>query len=68
MDCCYGRTLTHKLNCQPNGLRSKSDLNDSASTLKSISRSAEDFEIIVKDNRLELGKGSYGCVKLVKDK
>lgn len=49
-------------------MKSKTELNDSASTLKSIRRSAEDFEIIIKDNKIELGRGSYGCVKLVKDK
>ncbi|CAK88959.1 unnamed protein product (macronuclear) [Paramecium tetraurelia] len=61
-------TLSHKNNCRPCQIKSKTELNDSASTLKSIRRSAEDFEIIIKDNKMELGKGSYGCVKLVKDR
>ncbi|CAD8171468.1 unnamed protein product [Paramecium octaurelia] len=61
-------TLSHKNNCRLYLPKSKTELNDSASTLKSIRRSAEDFEIIIKDNKMELGKGSYGCVKLVKDR
>lgn len=44
------------------------ELNDTASTLKSIRRSHEDFEVIQKDNKADLGRGSYGCVKLVRDK
>ncbi|CAD8161745.1 unnamed protein product [Paramecium octaurelia] len=60
--------LSHKNNCHPVKGKSITELNDSASTLKSIRRSPEDFEIIIKDNKMELGKGSYGCVKLVKDK
>ncbi|CAD8100213.1 unnamed protein product [Paramecium sonneborni] len=60
--------LSHKNNCRSIKLNSLTELNDSASTLKSIRRSPEDFEIIIKDNKMELGKGSYGCVKLVKDK
>lgn len=64
----YWRTLTHKNICRPCHIKSKSELNDTASTLKSIRRSAEDFDIIIKDNKMELGKGSYGCVKLVKDR
>lgn len=31
-------------------------------------RKPEEFEIIQVGTRTELGKGSYGCVKLVKDK
>jgi hypothetical protein len=33
---------------------------DKASTLKSIRRKPEDFEIIYKKGRTDLGKGSYG--------
>jgi hypothetical protein len=44
------------------------ELNDTASSLKSIRRSQEDFEIVKKDNKPDLGKGSYGCVKLVRDR
>ena len=62
------RTLCHKNNCRSLKGKSLTELNDSASTLKSIRRSPEDFEIIIKDNKMELGQGSYGCVKLVKDK
>ncbi|CAD8172478.1 unnamed protein product [Paramecium pentaurelia] len=61
-------TLFHKNNCRQINGKSQTELNDSASTLKSIRRQPEDFEIIIKDNQMELGKGSYGCVKLVKDK
>ncbi|CAD8178756.1 unnamed protein product [Paramecium pentaurelia] len=60
--------LSHKNNCRPIKGKFQTELNDSASTLKSIRRQPEDFEIIIKDNKMELGKGSYGCVKLVKDK
>lgn len=61
----------HKSVClppTPQRNNSLSDLNDTASTLKSIRRSQDDFEIITRDNKAELGKGSYGCVKLVRDK
>ena len=41
---------------------------DSISTLKSIRRKIEEFELIQNGRQADLGKGSYGQVKLVKDK
>jgi hypothetical protein len=43
-------------------------VNESISTAKSVRKSPDDFEIIIKDHNTDLGKGSYGCVKLVRDK
>ena len=66
------RPINHKLNCRtkPADTRSRScnDSEDSVSSLTSIKRRPEEFEIIQLGTRTELGKGSYGCVKLVKDR
>ena len=48
--------------------RSLNDTYDSASTLKAMRRKPEEFEVINRGGKTELGKGSYGSVKLVKDK
>ncbi|KAM3135298.1 hypothetical protein pb186bvf_012596 [Paramecium bursaria] len=62
----------HKAVCNQKSIpdRSKScnDNDDSVSSLTSMRRKPEEFEIIQVGTRTELGKGSYGCVKLVKDK
>ncbi|CAD8109428.1 unnamed protein product [Paramecium primaurelia] len=60
-------TISHKLNCKGKQMK-QTDINDTQSTLKSIGKNIDDFEIIVKDGKSELGRGSYGQVKLVKDR
>ncbi|CAK71603.1 unnamed protein product (macronuclear) [Paramecium tetraurelia] len=61
-------TIAHKLNCKGKQQGRQTDVNDTQSTLKSIGKNIDDFEFIVKDGKSELGKGSYGQVKLVKDR
>ncbi|CAD8062352.1 unnamed protein product [Paramecium sonneborni] len=60
-------TISHKLNCKAKQVR-QSAVNDTQSTLKSVGKNIDDYEIIVKDGKSELGRGSYGQVKLVKDR
>lgn len=61
--------MGHKNICQElNKSHSIPNLNETIETAKSTRKGPEDFEIIVKDQHGELGKGSYGCVKLVRDK
>ena len=55
------RAASHKMNCKPN----TSDSSD-VTTLKSMRRNPEEFEIVHQGGNL--GRGSYGSVKLVKDK
>ncbi|CAD8116245.1 unnamed protein product [Paramecium primaurelia] len=62
--------IYHKEICkksQPDRARSCNDTIDSCSTT-SVRRKPEEFEIITIGNKQELGRGSYGSVKLVKDK
>ena len=61
--------MSHKNVCRDiNRVNSIPTLNETTTTSKSTRKGPEDFEVIVKDHHAELGKGSYGCVKLVRDK
>ncbi|CAD8191316.1 unnamed protein product [Paramecium pentaurelia] len=63
-------TIYHKGICkknQPDRAKSCNDTIDSSSTV-SVRRKPEEFEIIIIGSKQELGRGSYGSVKLVKDK
>lgn len=69
--CHFIRPLYHKTTCKKttplDRARSCNDTADSISTA-SVRRRPEEFEIIMIGNKQELGRGSYGSVKLVKDK
>lgn len=43
--------------------------NETNSSINSIKRCLDDYEILpLPNNKTELGRGSYGCVKLVREK
>ena len=51
-------------------MKKRESLNPNNSTFSSVKRNLNEFEFVnlPKKNTSELGKGSYGCVNLVKDK
>lgn len=62
------RTSGHKNQCIPANMLNSQEIaySDKVSTLRQMKRSPEEFEIVF--DYPQLGKGSFGAVRLVRDK